>query len=469
MIKKIRIISCVLTVMLALVIALSACASNDDKGEIKPSDKVIRKAAWSTPYNGNIGDAPWGAQPSDNTVENWQVMAEAGFNYAIPTHDVTWEDVNQTLTNAEQVGIKVLVTDHSSPSLYNIIRRNEGSTYEQTMAAILAVEDQLKEKYNSLTEYESFGGIVVIDEPSMAYYDAIAAGQDWWTQNYPEYEYYVNLLPSYASPAQLFGSNYDDSLKFSDYVDRFINKTNPAFISYDHYALRRAGLMGTIRPAWLSDLEVFAEASKRYDIPFFIFLLCTGHWDYIRPQTYREFAWQAYSALAYGAQGLQAFTYWSYLIPDNNPDNLAEGLVGPRGEIMPLYYAVQEVFNEISAFENYYMNFKWQGTMPIGVSGHGTYALLTNPLKSLTGVSKVTAEKEALIGEFKDKNNNIAYMVTNYSSPFKSETNKVTLKFTNAKKALVFKKGRKVVYQLTNNTLEFEMSTGEGYFVIPIK
>ena len=60
-------------------------------------------------------------------------------------------------------------------------------------------------------------------------------------------------------------------------------------------------------------------------------------------------------------------------------------------------------------------------------------------------------------------------MVMNYSSPFEHADNKVTLRFENAKKVLVCKKGKRVVENLKNNTLELDIGCGEGYFVIPVK
>ena len=59
-------------------------------------------------------------------------------------------------------------------------------------------------------------------------------------------------------------------------------------------------------------------------------------------------------------------------------------------------------------------------------------------------------------------------MVTNYESPFKNNGNVVKLKFANAEKVLVCKKGKRFIYNLQNNTLELNMGSGEGYFVVPV-
>ena len=135
---------------------------------------------------------------------------------------------------------------------------------------------------------------------------------------------------------------------------------------------------------------------------------------------------------------------------------------------MPLYYAVQQVNREIGSFEELYMNFSWEGTMPIGSSGGSAYSLLRHPLESLYGVEQVSAEGDAIIGQFSDNRGNTAYMVTNYISPYKNESNLVTMKFNEAEKVLICKKGRRIVQKLNNHTLVMQIGPGEGYFVIPV-
>ena len=114
------------------------------------------------------------------------------------------------------------------------------------------------------------------------------------------------------------------------------------------------------------------------------------------------------------------------------------------------------------------MNFTWEGTMPIGATGGGAYALLRFPLKSLYGVKSATATEDTIIGQFKDKWGNKAYMVVNYSSPYKNVATEVTMQFENAKKVLIFKKGRQILQTLDNHTLKMTLGSGEGYFVIPV-
>lgn len=468
-----KIISVFCASSIALSLGLSACGKSDTSAisyKITESEETMRLGAFDTPHNGfeNERGTPWGLEKDCNTEENWRVMADCGYNVALPIYDTTHEHVLKSLANAEKSGVKVLIMDYENPSLHNICQNGKGLTYEEAYSQILAQESKIKARIDEFAAYKSFGGLHVMDEPSMDYYNTIAAAQDWWYKNYPEYEFYVNLYPSYASDTQLYGK-YAGEYTFRDYVFNFVETVNPTCISYDHYPLQKAGLRGTVRPQWLSDLETFADASKKYDIPFYIYILTTRHWSYISPELYSEVAWQAYSAMCYGAKGLQTFLYWSYLAPDSDTNNLGTGLVDPQGNKLACYYAVKEVFDEIKSFEGLYMNFDWVGMMPLGMSGSGTYSQLRSPLEKVKGIAAVDATADALVSEFKDKKGNVAYMVMNYSSPFEHADNKVTLKFENADKVLVCKKGKRVVENLKNNTLELDIGCGEGYFVIPVK
>ena len=455
----------------ALSVLLSGCSGlgGDTVKTIGESDEIFQFGAFYTPYNGNVGSTPYGLQPSDNTPENWQNMAYAGITTALPIYDVSESNVLTSLENAEKAGVKILVYDHGNPGIHNIIIRGANSTYEEVKTTLDQNSEAIRARYDVYTQYESFAGIHATDEPSVEYYDAIAACQDWWYENYPEYEFYVNLFPSYASNSQLYGTQDPANWTFRKYVNEFVETVNPSVISYDHYTLLRSGMLGSVRPQWLSDLEVFANASKQYKVPFRMYILTTQHWGFIAPEYYREIAWQVYSAMCYGVKGINFFTYWSYLIPDNNIDNLGTGLVGPCGELTPCWYACREVINEVKSFESLYMNFDWEGTMTVGSSGSGTFRLLKTPLESLHGIKSVEATQDALVGQFKDDEGNYAYMVNNYALPFDNVSNTVTFEFANCKKVLVCKKGRRVMEEIKNNKLTLEMGSCEGFFVIPIQ
>lgn len=395
-------------------------------------------------------------------------MKDCGFNYYLPTNDASEAETNITLEESAKTGIKVLINDFVPGGLYSIVAHSENKTYDEVSASIKKVESELITRYKKYAKYTSFAGIQIRDEPAASFYDAIAAAADWWYENFPDYEFYANLLPSYASYVQLFGASSGDGYTFNDYVESFIQKTNPAYISYDNYPYIRSGFGASIRPNYLPDLETFAINSKKFKVPFYCYQLISQHWTYTGPDTYREYAWQVYTALAYGCQGFQTFKYWDWLVPNENADNCQPGLTDQEGNIQPIYYAVQQVNKELTKMQDLFLSFSWEGTMPLGGSGSGAFSSLVSPLESIYGVKKVEAEGDALIGQFRDKNSNRAYFVANYISPYLNKTNKITMDFINAEKVLICKKGRKIVEPLSNHQLTLEVGSGEGFFVIPI-
>lgn len=112
---------------------------------------------------------------------------------------------------------------------------------------------------------------------------------------------YVNLLPNYGDglPREIQMPPYKQYLQQASAIGL-------PFISFDFYPIRDFG----IRETWYSCLEDVREESLRTGKPFWAFALCTPHCDYPQP-TMESLRLQIYSNLAYGAQAIEYFTYWT--------------------------------------------------------------------------------------------------------------------------------------------------------------
>jgi hypothetical protein len=112
----------------------------------------------------------------------------------------------------------------------------------------------------------------------------------------------VNLFPNFADSTQLGTKNY------KEYVQEYIRQIPVQFVSFDYYPV----LKDRISKTWYENLELIAAESKKADKPFWAFALTTNYDnDHVTPQTIAAMRLQVYSNLAYGAQGIQYFTYWS--------------------------------------------------------------------------------------------------------------------------------------------------------------
>ena len=112
---------------------------------------------------------------------------------------------------------------------------------------------------------------------------------------------YVNLLPDYDD-------ELPDDARMTSY-NKYLQATSAIglpFISFDFYPIRESG----IRKTWYSCLENIRQESLRTRRPFWAFALCTPHVDYPQP-TIETLRLQIYSDLAYGAQAIEYFTYWT--------------------------------------------------------------------------------------------------------------------------------------------------------------
>ncbi len=112
---------------------------------------------------------------------------------------------------------------------------------------------------------------------------------------------YVNLLPNYGigMPKEIKMPPYKQYLQQASTIEL-------PFISFDYYPIMKSG----IRPTWYSCLEDIRQESLRTNKPFWAFALCTPHAVYPQP-TIEMLRLQIYSNLAYGAQAIEYFTYWT--------------------------------------------------------------------------------------------------------------------------------------------------------------
>ena len=111
------------------------------------------------------------------------------------------------------------------------------------------------------------------------------------------------------------------------------------FISYDHYGI----VNNEIRGNYYQNLEIISEEARKLGKPFWAFALSTAHGSYPVPNV-AQLKLQMYSNLAYGAQGLQYFTYWN---PGTETWNFHEAPITPEKKRSSVYDFVREVNAEL--------------------------------------------------------------------------------------------------------------------------
>jgi hypothetical protein len=180
--------------------------------------------------------------------------------------------------------------------------------------------------------------------PRVGWYHAIIRTAD------PNHKIFVNLLP---------GSD----------PELYIKETKPDVIAYDHYPIFDGddsdvtvdnssqfpdkGTAGFDRTSFLRSLAVFRAASIKHKKLFIPSLLSTGHRyeyvsegkKYIRDYgriTEGKLRWQAYSALAYKADGIAWFTYFPSKSAEYRP-----APIGPDWKPTESYFWLQKLNAEV--------------------------------------------------------------------------------------------------------------------------
>lgn len=483
----------------------------------KPPEE-FRWVAYSTPPNANVGTegTPYEGNPDYNTVEHWQTLADCGFNYATSIHyDVTDEDKEKTLANAEAVGVKLLFpsTDKTNPDSLGYIS-DQGGTYQEAYNRIKANEGAIKERYKKFMKYESFAGIFGCDEPDATKFEAIAAAQDWFEDNYPQYEFYVNLLPEYASPEQLFGSLAGKSgyQSYADHVARFCETVNPYILSYDHYCLTDTysyfnGFFYNLAVSAINGKAL--EDAYGWEVPFYIYLQSMGFEWKAEIKYYEQWAWQVYNSLAFGVTGIQTFNYWPHMATIGNGNApISNALVDRQGKKTKVYDFVKKTIDDISAIEKLYLSYDWQHTSAWQATGKGKSGLLKKlegwegyldketgeRVRGYSDIAAISTNQEILIGEFANRTNDKqkAYIVSNASdvqqassygaSVYSSSTSaqqkaaeyaaNVSLTFgASVQSVNIYRPGSNGVAQnlvLSGGVANFTIPLGEGFLVVPV-
>ena len=458
-----------LTNLLALAMAavmLSGCGGYKKAEELPTwdSSEEFRFAAYMTPPQAGVGSGVLKNNPDFITYEQWKTLADCGFNYAYAVYEYEVSDIRKILGFCEEFGVKYIARDYggASASLGGLI-----GTGKDKLTITDAQKNAIKARIDLYKDSPAFAGHLVIDEPNAAQFGNIAVVKEFYEEYLPDKEFFVNLLPDCGS---IGTESYDE------YLDGFIETVNPEFLSYDRYPLTYdTSKNPDLGLGYIKNLEDVAVRAKEHGIPFYVYLLTMGHWNYRTPKNYDDLAWQIYNSMAYGARGLETFTYWTTM---STGENITYGLVDWYGNKTQTWYSMQELITEIKAMQKVYMSFDWQNTVcytaDADFPNYQFDSLRTSVLcdgeavSPIDGVDAMSADRDMLLGHFKDGEGRNGYMLTNMSDPAYDKTATAEIKFADADEVIVFKKGRTVRYALDKGVFRTQVGSGEGQFIVPI-
>lgn len=195
---------------------------------------------------------------------------------------------------------------------------------------------------------DRLAGWFIMDEPHHFQFPEMKQKVDWIRQFDQKSILYGNLLNISTSMPAIGFTNYDE------YVHTYMSEVGTGFISYDYYPVRQYDDTKEIyiEPDFFQNLEIVSKLAKYYGTSFWAFAHSvasncgkagvsypTPEEDHVRVQIFGN--------LAYGAQGVQYFTYkcptpyggYVYYDAPISLDN----------EKTPVWYMVQRINKDIHA------------------------------------------------------------------------------------------------------------------------
>lgn len=288
---------------LSVLFATLLCISVQADETLPPAPRQLPVLAW-----GGIGG-------KNATPERYREFTDAGF-----TINFTWfgdvHDALKGLDTAKAAGVKLLI---NSPQL------------QKDPAHFVA----------GIKSHPAVAGYFLQDEPPSTDFPKLAA---WARRIYavdPNHFCYINLLPTYAIPDQMKVPTY------AEYLKKYMATVPVRVLSFDHYpVIQEPNKNPYLRGDWYDNLEQISAASRKAGVPFWAFSLSTRCLSYAGP-TLANVRCQIFSDLAYGAQGLEYFTY--YQITGSSEGQFTEAPLNADGTRTKTYDIVKQVNSEAHA------------------------------------------------------------------------------------------------------------------------
>ena len=426
-------------------------------------DGVMPIVGYNGPY---IGKDARGTTHNTITDEVYQLLADAGFNL-INKINMDWDtkknqtDIIQSLEYAEKHGIGLYVWDSSIGS------------GELTDTAIA-------EQISQYSQYESFKGIYVVDEPGTAshYPDmhqlSSYAPQAQAINQYCNLNAYINLFPKSQSTEEVY----------SAYIEEYLTSTGGRYISFDSYPFGKTYYPDGDRftssgsaPSYFKSLSIVRGKALTNGIPFWTFIQAGNNWNkspgYDLPvtanssPTREQLLWNVNTSLAYGAKGIQYFPMvqpasFAYTV-DNTYDYGRNGVLGANGEKTSWYDSVKEANEQIALVDEYLLAATSKAVLAKGTAAQQDTEITDEAYGLLKTISVSDATNGAVVGAFDYNGSNMFYVV-NYDTTGTTTSDTITLNFTKETEYRVIQDG--VTTSGEGSTCALTIPAGEAVLVI---
>jgi hypothetical protein len=234
----------------------------------------------------------WPPHPYASTLARFQEIKDAGFTFVISGNYAADGNIfAHQLRLARDVDLKLLISDDLQ--IRNMSRWFTISDNPADFMAISTAEarELFRRARDAYGPYSSMAGFNHFDEPGPAFFPSLARAVAVARELAPELLPYINLFPS-VDPT---------------YYQRFVDQVRPSLVSFDRYPLLSGGREDA---DYFYNWTIVRQAALSADLPMWVFIQTLAYNNHREP-TAAELAWQVNVSLAYGAKGIQYFTYWT--------------------------------------------------------------------------------------------------------------------------------------------------------------
>ncbi|HRO45238.1 beta-galactosidase [Agriterribacter sp.] len=316
-----------------------------------------------------------GVPPHEAGIARYEEMKNAGLTVSL-TRSTSIDSMAMMLDMAAKAGVQLIVR---CPEL----QTDPENTVKRFM------------------NHPATAGYFLKDEPSASEFEALGIWAGRIRAIDSQRFSYLNLLPNYAVPAQLGTASYQQ------HVSVYLKSVPVPFLSFDHYPVIEDNGQRSLRKEWFENLEIIAGESKKANKPFWAFALSVAHGNYPVP-TLGELRLQVFANLAYGAQGIQYFTYWT---PKNKSQyNYHHGPIDDDNKRTDVYEMISTVNREIQNLSGVFLSAKVISVAHIGKNiPVGTQRLPKLP----EGIKKISIQGEGAIVSVLEKGNDRFIVIVN--------------------------------------------------------
>lgn len=283
---------------------------------------------------------------------------------------MSWGGITQAEVSAanykklKEVGVNIDIAFFKSADAIAKALDEAGKSGVKLMISCAELKNDPEGTARRFMNHPALEGYYLGDEPGSQLFEELAQWAARIRKVDSKHYCFVNLYPNINSNQSKFGTD-----SYKSYIDSF-DKLFPApYLSFDFYPV----VDGALHPRWYENLEFFVSKYQKENRPFWAFALTTSYLAYSEdsPQptlndfyqlykkyqpektfvhdvpTLGELRLQVYSNLAYGAQGIE---YWSFRGYGSPLDG--------QGRRTVVYDRLQKVSNEIQQLSGVFLGAK---------------------------------------------------------------------------------------------------------------